>query len=352
MESTQREFFIHRIVSGSIHIDIDGKDYYLRNLNKYDRYKAQLVYNKAVKEAELSGLWNEDEVLEMMLVNGFWSSIQEQLMIDHQNNIEEFKVALYEAEFQSNTRFAIRTKLNSAKKELDKLSSQRHAFDYLTTKSIGLMTKLHFTICNGLYDSLGQKVYKGDEWDNGIIDHIDYCIDTINSGRLTETEYRELARNEPWRLTWNTSKNSTLFDIPASEYTEEQKMLVFWSRLYDQINEHSEAPSDEVLEDDDMLDGWLIRQKKLREKSKAKQAGENLIKNSRIRDSDEIYLMAQTQADADKIHAMNDAAGEIARKTTMALINKHGSVKHSQLPHVQQLIMMRAAQAGNYAKGK
>ena len=44
------------------------------------------------------------------------------------------------------------------------------------------------------------------------------------------------------------------------------KNIVMWSQLYDNVQESMDAPTKDVIKDDDLLDGWLIVQGKKREK--------------------------------------------------------------------------------------
>ena len=49
--------------------------------------------------------------------------------------------------------------------------------------------------------------------------------------------------------------------------------------MYDNIQESLDYPSEDVVEDDDMLDGWLIIQKQKRDKERAVSELENTTKN-------------------------------------------------------------------------
>ena len=89
---------------------------------------------------------------------------------------------------------------------------------------------------------------------------------------LGESEIRELARSEPWKSIWSSSKNEgVLFGKRAIELSEEQKHLIMWSTMYDSIGESPDSPSDKIIADDDMLDGWLILQRREREHNKKEQ---------------------------------------------------------------------------------
>ena len=87
--------------------------------------------------------------------------------------------------------------------------------------------------------------------------------------------------------------NNTLSDsgksvylYPEKEITQDQKGILIWASMYDNIQEHMECPSDAVLEDDDILDGWFLIQRDKRKKEKLEQEFESStnekIKNSNV----------------------------------------------------------------------
>jgi len=74
-----------------------------------------------------------------------------------------------------------------------------------------------------------------------------------------EPELREIARNAEWRLVWTLNKEnlSGLFDRPIGDLNMNQKMLVYWSRVYDIGYEDPDRPSEDTFQDDDKYDEWL-----------------------------------------------------------------------------------------------
>ena len=81
---------------------------------------------------------------------------------------------------------------------------------------------------------------------------------------------RELVNNDPWKLIWymREVEGSPLFVDRERQLTPDQKNIVVWSRMYDSVHESQDAPSEAVIADHDMLDGWFILQKRKRDKDK------------------------------------------------------------------------------------
>jgi hypothetical protein len=96
---------------------------------------------------------------------------------------------------------------------------------------------------------------------------------------LSVTEYRTLARSGEWRLIWTLSlKNLTgLFGRPIQDLATRQKLLIYWSRVYDSVYDDHEKPDADVIEDDDRLDEWLANRSTTQEEKRAEdKAGKKL----------------------------------------------------------------------------
>ena len=108
--------------------------------------------------------------------------------------------------------------------------------------------------------------------------------------------------------------------------------------MYDNIQESMDCPPDEVIEDDDMLDGWLLVQKKKREQEQAENEVANKTSNNKIANSDEIFVMAGTQEDANKINSSNTYHNQQIKKQRMQIVRQKGEAKDLDFPD-QQLKM-------------
>ena len=149
---------------------------------------------------------------------------------------------------------------------------------------------------------------------------------------ITTEEFKLLARSSLWRGYWNAGKNN-IFEKPISLLTDEQKALLNISRMYDNIYEHPECPDDKVIEDDDMLDGWMIFQKKKREKDKKQE--QFFGANNKMKNASEIFMMAKGRQEAEEILDLNSDENKALIKNKMNYINQKGYVEEKDLPDVQ-----------------
>lgn len=102
--------------------------------------------------------------------------------------------------------------------------------------------------------------------------------------------------------------------------------------MYDNIQESLDCPNKEVIEDDDMLDGWFIIQSRKREKEKADRDFEASTNNSKIKNSSEVFVMAGDKNHVEKINNMNDITVKSLKKQREKIIEKRGLVLEQELP--------------------
>jgi len=82
----------------------------------------------------------------------------------------------------------------------------------------------------------------------------------LNNQIWEQSTLRIIARSFEWRLMWNLCKEnlSQLFNGPLTDINSNQKMLIYWSRVYDSVYEDPNKPSEDIIENDDSLDAWLL----------------------------------------------------------------------------------------------
>ena len=353
MEFAERELLVARIISGCVRIrlrDKKGKEdfFLLKNPDRYQRYVAQEIYQEALRDAQLNGLFEEDELLLYLAEEGLWSDEEETKLKELEKNVDELKVKLYELQFKTNEKKLTRKLLDITREEISTLWERRHKFDTHTCVGTASLARLRYLIAASLAYPNGQSVFHGeaDFWSGDST--FGEILDEYTRTRLTEPQVRELARTEPWRSYWAARKEEgSLFGLPAVDLTEEQKGLVTWSIIYENAPQHPEAPSAEVLEDDDIFDGWLIIQRRKREQE-MKKGADALITNEKIRNSEEIFIMADTIEDARKIDELNALGARVLKQKRMNLIKKRGSVDETDMPDSQ----LKIQQAINRARGR
>ena len=148
----------------------------------------------------------------------------------------------------------------------------------------------------------------------------------------TMEELKDIARTNPWRNIWNTAKDKAIENDPSS-WTDSQQMLVFYSRMYDNVYEHPESPPDHVIENNDMLEGWFLKQKDERVKENNKKFGHK--HDVRAGGHEEVMVMANNHQEAKSILQTNDIQTQMDIKNRSKVLHEKGTVKEIQMPDVQ-----------------
>lgn len=327
MDSYKRDFFIARIRAGYIPVKMNEQRFIVHHPDLETALHSQEIYMDAYEKGQDKGLMTDDELVGWLIDQGLWSSkIDNEFEVIVPGHIEYWKIELYTSSLKSNTRKAVRKYLAVAKEEYNRLHNLRHFYDYVTIEGYASYVRSLFTIseCTRLND-------KPVDWEQYSLHKL---MGLYHQEMLQPEQVRLLSRTTPWLGLWGVLKtNGNIFG--TSQITVEQQSLLSWSTMYDKIYESPDCPSDEVIEDDDMLDGWLLVQKRKREADKKKQEIEGHI-NPKMKNSDEIYMMAETATDAQKIDMLNPDHIQKVKKQRLKQIKEKGQVKEQEFKDVQQ----------------
>jgi hypothetical protein len=346
VDPAERELLVARVASGTVRLRLPGGPLVLRAPTRDQRYRAAEVYRENLLAADLVGLFDRDDVLDYMLAQGLWDEEREKLFEFLPKEIEEKKVGLYQAVFKANERKALREALAIAKAKYAEVAAGRAAFDHVTAAGAAAMAKARYLLAARLYTPGGRPVFP--DADDGDVDPalLDEATAAYGEARVDDAAFRELARTDPWRSTWAAHRaERTVFGVPPVDYTDEQKALVVWSTTYDGVYQHPECPADEVIEDDDLFDGWMILQQRARADRHKAGVGDDQV-SEKVRNSDEVYLVAETPEDARRVHDKNDQFGKAMFRRRMSHLKAKGVVNELDMPDTAQRLRMEMARLG------
>jgi hypothetical protein len=318
MKQHEREFLIYTIRSGKIFLS--------NNLVIYpptiDQVLESLVkYNEAYEQAIYDGLMTEDELSIWMKEQGFWTSYNENKVNDLQKKIENLKVDVFEKRYDTKSVKYIKYYIRETEKILNKELSIKNTHYINTCEGFATSEKTTYLISCTTYKN------------NNLYDFSDCFIANVieewYTKLLNDSQIRELARNEPWKSLWvirDKSKIPLFANSESGELTYNQKNLMIWSQMYDNIQESLECPNSDVINDDDMLDGWFILQGRKREKERLEKEFETNTNNSKIKNSSEVFVVASNTDHAAKIQALNSATAKQRINSREKLLEKKGTV--------------------------
>jgi len=333
-----------RIITAVNYVDVGGITYVIHDPSPLHKQRGYTYYEEIVFDLVTSGVPTEEQSMVTLIQKGLWTKEDEGKVEVLQDNLRKLNKSLSGLEFKSLEKKATLEYIEVTKRELEKLAKRKSNLLSNTAEYLAKLEvyKRYIFWCTFLED--GRKCWN--DWkaftklDSKFVN--DLISQAYLNGDIDEASIRKLARSEPWRSTWLTAtKVSNLFNKPLVELTDYQRALCSWSIVYDNALEHPDGPSWEIIENDALFDEWSEAQA---EKRKSTNKGVE-ITNSKIRNSDEIFIMAETPEDAKKVYALNDQMSLNVIKTRENLLEKRGSMKETDMPDVRKKYSMAVTNA-------
>jgi hypothetical protein len=333
MKQHEREFFIASIRSGKVVINKDNIRLIIKPLSLDQTLQSCEIYNESYNQAFIDGIMNEDDMNTWMRSNDLWTYEDDEKSEGFKKDLEKLKIEIYNARNDKNLRENIRVYLRIGEVQYSQHLSKKITYYQNTAEGVATAEKISWIIKNSTY--YNNKLYDFQDLS------LSYIVEEWQSSFLNDRIIRELARNEPWKSLWMVRENSKIklfYNEDNIELSHNQKNLVIWSQMYDNIQESPDCPPKEVIDDDDVLDGWFIVQSKKREQEKAEQDINNSTSNEKIKNASEVYVMATTEEKVAQIHNINSPHAKGVKKQRSNILTEAGSIQHQDLPD-QRLIM-------------
>lgn len=349
MDNIHYEKVLYRILRGRLKLRLDGLTLYIYEPTA-DLIEDSLdAYDKAYKEAYFNNVPIKEELINTLLENNLWSPLDDKEAESLEDKIEDMKVEIfnkfYDKRFVNSSKINIRqiedriTKLKYKKMCLDHTSCEGSAS---ISRQLWLLNKTTFYEDRKAYD-----------WKHINIQNVfDYYMENL----IKQEDIRYVSRTEPWRGMWSVGKKaaSQIFERHVTDLTKDQKTLAHYSIMYDNIYEHPESPNEKIIEDDDAIDGWMIKMKRENDKQKKQKEVDALTSNPKIANAQEVFVMARDQQNAEEIYNLNNpVARQTIRDRNNQIANNEGNLNFKQLTDIKQDIQIQShKQAMNTTKGR
>jgi hypothetical protein len=332
----KQELTLQQIITGRTLCKVCGDILYIKSPTPEQKLVSQQIYMDMLYEAELEGVLTDAEMQKLLLANGLWSEEEEKELETAPTRIDNTKEEMYRqyAAFQSDKSNKARKLLNRIRLRAGALFQKRHTYDIYTCSGIATIYQLQHLLMQNTV-----------RFDNTPIQTFDdifirFLSEQYVINRPADTEIRQISKIDVWKSIWNSAKGSTgVFGTSAVGLSDEQRSLIGWSRLYDNIMEASTPPEKKVMEDDDLLDGWLIVQHK---KNQQENSGDISEITKRHPNATEIFVPVETYEDARRIEGLNDLGTQMVKQQRTNLIKKYGHVEEQHMPDSRQKIAMEA----------
>jgi len=345
MDALERQRILDRIISGQCVIRDQTQLLVVRDPNSFYRMLADEYYEGVYQKLIEDGVPTQEHTLAILEQRGLWSKAKDQEIETLHDNIRKMRRKLPDYEFKSIEKKKILTAIDVSEKEIKRLNKVKNSLLMNTAEYIANIEKykkLIFLLTTDI-----EKRPKWTDW-NAYIDLSDrYILDIINKvyfdDRINSGAIRELARSEPWRSMWVAAcKVGNLLPIPMVDITEVQQALISWSIVYDNVFEHPESPSIDVINNDILLDSWLETQHNKREGEKNKNIN---LGNEKIKNSAEIFVAVDSIEDAKKVYEINDsnAKATLQQRSGKAVVGQ--AFREQDLPDVRLELQMQSHKA-------
>ena len=299
MDNVFYEKTLYRILQGRLRLTLGDLVLFVYEPSAEILEESYDVYDKAYKQAYFRGCYLKKDLVNILVENNLWSPFDDREAEGLEKKLEDLKVNAYESYRDKKQLKNIKIDIRNTERKITDLKIKKYVLDHVSCEGVASFSRLVWII------SKTTKFKDGTDYDWSCYP-ISVVMDHYTSETISQEVVRKISRTEPWRTMWGIGKNQySVFNKSVYELTKEQLALCSYSSMYDNVMEHPESPDEKVIEDDDCLDGWFITQKRKRQKDKKLGEIESRM-GSKVKDSQEVFVVAKDKKEADEIYALNN----------------------------------------------
>jgi hypothetical protein len=338
-EQVNREALLYQIITDRRYIsatDSNGAtvDLMVRSLTPTEKTYADFLYNQSFQQAKKKGMLSKKQYMSDAIAKGLWTQEKERLITIYEAEIKQIEKdrSFYASSPNKGKQIKFKNDLTKATQKLKKLVDERDSYSIHSYEGYALRIQSSYILSRMILKIDGNSLWPSyeDYLNETTVVLIHSIIEATNKLQpLAESDIRIVARMPSWSIMWQTAKKGQcLFNRNTTEYSTEQTLLCYWAMMYDNVYESPDRPDDKIIEDDEALDKWFEDQRKER-KNRAKQSK---LKNNKMDKHGEIFVMVNTDEEADEVWEMNNE-WTLARlqKEAQIIENSEGPVSEFKL---------------------
>lgn len=339
MDESRKQNAINRIVSGIVYLEIDNELYKCVQPTQDQKALSDLIYNNTFQDHKYSGMLNKDQVSSILEAKQIWTKKDQSDHDELLKYLDDLKVDLYKNKLHTDMKKSIRARIKQVGNMISKSLQRKHFLDVSTIEYHAEKNRQEFLLAVCILDINNNHIYNYNNFNSKSRYILNRFLNHSLSGILEVSEYREISRTEPFRSLWAIGKEN-VFNICSRDLSIDQRTLILYSRMYDNVYENPERPSDEVIHDDDMLDGWFIIEKRKQDKEKKQAEVDKMVGGHGGKG--ELFIVANSAEDADQIRSLNDINSKMKMQQREKAIKEKGKLEEHQLPDVQMELKQEA----------
>jgi len=330
LDAKRRDFLITTLTTGQLHFRVNSYPYFLSCINSSVKVIANTIYEESLYNNRFEGWLSNQTAKQILIQRGIISPVIDNQIKAIEESIEDMKVSLYRSMFSTSDEKRIRKELKMAKDKLAGLEKSKSELYYLTLEGFATRLKFMTLIAGSLYSAITfKRIFTNEEIKEPDFFFIDQITNKRSIIEPIDKEIREISRTQPWRTMWSLGKPNP-FNKSVINLTDYQQTLMVYSNMYDNIRESIECPPDNIINDDDCCDGWLILQSRKRDKE-LKERQTNEVLGKKANNAQELFIPAKGKDDFDRINSMNDGGTKIVMGQRTNQIKQQGVVKDGDL---------------------
>tara|TARA_Y100000385_G_scaffold287193_1_gene350853 strand:- start:582 stop:1640 length:1059 start_codon:yes stop_codon:yes gene_type:complete len=331
MDNAEIQFLLHRIFEKSLQFYFQDQIYELKYADNKLNYDADMLYYNTINEEKYGNWIREEHMINVMIELELWNKNADQQVKVFDKTIEDKKLLLFETYIRDKKDKSIernRKTIRNLERQINQIYAKKQEFKTHTLEGYAEGIKQEYIIVNSLYFN-NKKVFNNKEHKSPqSYNKFNQLVSEINKYHINNNQYRDVAKSDIWRSYWNVDKQN-VFAGPVCQWSEEQRNLVNTSKMYDSVYEHPESPSEQIIDDHDLLDGWMIKQK--RDNARKKKQSDLDKQNKRLQGAGEVYVMAEEKKDLQDIYDMNNPLAKKMIKSNIGQMEKQGSISVEEL---------------------
>ena len=327
---------IYRIINGYYFIEHDSNLYKVISIPLSIKQKANSLYNQIITENKFDNKnYLSQQIVDYLLIrDNLWNKDKDGQYNVIIKQIEKSKIELYLKYIDPVHRKNCQKLITELKQKLNRFHNDKYYFYHMTLEGYAHSIKNQFIIANTVY--INDQLIFNDDWNSIDISLLDSISSEIYKKNLGLDEIRFLSKQELWRSYWSAGKEN-VFSSPVTSWTDEQILIVNISKSLDSIREHPECPSEEIINDSDALDGWMLYQHDKTQKEKKKQQLEERLGSQKNKNGvNELFVITNNQEEANEIFNLNDTNIKKDINEIRKIAQTGKEVNWVELPHVQR----------------
>lgn len=340
MENKDIGLYLSRILSGFYIFSFNNTKYKLVYPDISIKYEAELYAQEEYDNNKFNDWIKEEEIVYLLTDLGMWNPKGDEQLKNMEKEIDDHKVNLYKSILNPNKVRSIKQNLQQLRKAYYKNNEIRHSLDHLTIEGFSTILKNQYMLIHSIRNMDNSLLFNNlKETDYTVLNKISSII---NNNIIEMSKLKQIARSDIWRNYWSANKDN-IFNKACINLTDEQKSLIVVTKMYDSAYDHPDCPSDNIIEDDDMFDGWMIYQRRENEAIKNKNKAEKLLDGKNLGNAQEVFLMADSREEADNIYNLNNnGSRHIINERNAIILNSKQDIQATDLPDVQRNLQMES----------